>query len=263
MKKMKLAVLLTAFMAMVGLSSCMGESDPYTTAMEIMKVDGYMGFYSFRSAGGYTVNPTNAADLTASLESGKYAHVTYKFDTRTVTQGTKKLDAEILGLMPIDDMEPANGNTEPNAPIMGMVNSDGSLWYSDKAMFFDKTNIFINVGYFYRYSSKPEERQAELDKHAFYLYTLTSEEDKDVNEKTTVLRLVHIVKDPENNKERTATGYETHHVNLSQYISDEPDKIIIKFDQSSSSSMDNASDNKVEINYKSIINNYFSNSSAM
>ncbi len=47
MKKTKFAVLLTAFMAVLGLSSCLGEPDPYNTVTEIMRVQGFMPLYSF------------------------------------------------------------------------------------------------------------------------------------------------------------------------------------------------------------------------
>ena len=69
--------------------------------------------------------------------------------------------------------------------------------------------------------------------------------------------------DPENNEKRATAGTETRHFDLSYYTTDEPEKIIIKFKSSNSSSMDNAYDNKVEIPYKSIIDKYFSNSSTM
>ena len=41
MKKTKFAVLFTAVMAVLGLSSCLGETDPYNTSTEIMKIDGF------------------------------------------------------------------------------------------------------------------------------------------------------------------------------------------------------------------------------
>ena len=245
MKKTKLAVLFTAFMAMMGLSSCLGDPDPYNTLTEIMKVEGFYGYYSFKSAGGYSVSPTNAEALTGSLDAGGYAYVTYKYDTRTVVQGSNKLDAEIQGLMSIDDLDQEYEKTESNAP-MYMVNS--------KVTFYDKTNMFIDLTYYYNKLSDAEEQNAELDKHDFYLYQATAEEDEDVKDNTIVLYLIHTVADPENNEEkRTTAGTETRHFDLSYYTTDEPEKIIIKFKQSGSSSMDNAYDNKVEIPYKSII----------
>lgn len=262
MKKTKLAVLFTAFMAMMGLSSCLGDPDPYNTLTEIMKVEGFYGYYSFKSAGGYTVSPTNAETLTGSLDAGGYALVNYKYDTRTVVQGLNNIDAEILGLMSIDELEQAYEKTESNAPIYVVqpprINNYGVLMN-----FYDKTNMFIDLTYYYNKLSDSEEQKAELDKHDFYLYQATAEEDEDVKDNTIVLYLIHTVADPENNEKRITAGTETRHFDLSYYTTDEPEKIIIKFKQSDGKKMDDAKESKVEIPYKSIIDQYFSNSSTM
>lgn len=253
MKKTKLAVLFTAFMAMMGLSSCLGDPDPYNTMTEIMKVNGGYGLYSFKSAGGYTVSPNNPEALTGVLNLGSYAYVTYRYD-RTQTIVNNDLEAEIQYLLPINEINRNYDNTESNAP-MHTVNSN--------VTFFDKTNLFIDLTYYYNKSSDSEEQSAELNKHSFYLYQATAEEDEDVNENTVVLYLIHTVTDPENNDDRTSAGTETRHFNLSYYVSGEPDKIIIKFKQSSNSSMEGATDNKIEIDYKSIINQYFNSNSTI
>lgn len=209
-----------------------------------MKIEGFYGYYSFKSAGGYTVSPTNAETLTGSLDAGGYAFVNYKYDTRTVVQGSNKLDAEIQWMISIDELEQAYEKTESNAP-MYMVNS--------KVTFYDKTNMFIDLTYYYNKLSDSEEQKAELDKHDFYLYQATAEEDEDVKDNTIVLYLIHTVADPENNEKREEKGTETLHFDLSYYTTDEPEKIIIKFKQSDGKKMDDAKESKVEIPYKSII----------
>lgn len=254
MKKTKFAVLFTALMAVFGLSSCLGDPDPYNTSTEIMKVDGFPGFYSFKSSAGYTVSPTNSETLTGTMTSGSYAYVSYKYDTRTIVQGSTSIDAEIQYLLPISEMKPSPGVSESNAPMNTV---------SSSVKFFDKTNLFVDLTYFYKKSTDTEKQSEELGKHHFYLYKPTAEEDDDVDENTLVLNLIHMVDDADNNEDRTSLGTETRHFNLSYYTAGEPEKIIIKFKNSSSSSMDNVNDNKIEINYKSIIDKYFSNSSSI
>lgn len=251
MKKTKFAVLLTAFMAVLGLSSCLGEPDPYFTGTEIMKVDGFMGFYSFKSAAGYTVEPTNSSVLTSDINT-EYAWVTYKYDTRTtvINNDTKSINAEIQYLLPISDIS-YGYDEEPNVSIHTV---------SENVKFYDEYNIFIDLTYFYKSSDDQEDLKEELDQHSFYLTKATAENDDDVNDNTMVLNLVHQVADSDINKERKAWGTESRHFNLSYVLEGtKPEKIIIKFKQNSSSIdlVDSAYDSKIEINYKNIVDTYF------
>ena len=121
MKKTKFAVLFTAVMAVLGLSSCLGETDPYNTSTEIMKIDGFSGFYSFKSSLGYVVNPTNSEALQGTFDNGSFAYVSYKYDTRTITQGATKIDAEIQYLLPIGEIDHYYvDGSESNAPMQSV-----------------------------------------------------------------------------------------------------------------------------------------------
>ena len=257
MKKTKFAVLFTAVMAVLGLSSCLGDPDPYNTSTEIMKIDGFSGFYSFKSMYGYVVNPTNSEALQGTFDNGSFAYVSYKYDTRNITQGATNIDAEIQYLLPIGEINRSYGEyTESNAPMKSV-----SLTVIP---FYDKTNMFIDLTYYYIKSANTEEQSNELGKHHFYLYKATAENDEDVDDKTMVLNLIHMVDDTDNNEKRTSAGTETRHVNLSYFLEgSEPEKIIIKFKQASNSSLENANDEKIEIEYKSIMDQYFNNSSSM
>ena len=250
MKKTKFAVLFTALMVMLGLSSCLGDPDPYFTGTEIMKVKGFMGLYSFESAGKYTVEPTNAEAITSEINT-EFAVVTYKYDTRTITQGASRIQGEILNLLPINDFGFTSGEMESNAPI----HTVGAT-----VNFFDKTNVFINLTYYYKDSSNAADLKTELDKHRFVIYKATAEEDPDVKDNTMVLYLNHIVADPEINDERLSAGTETRHFDLNYVLGgSEPETIIIKFKYSSKSTMDDAKESEIRINYKSIIDQYFGN----
>ena len=260
MKKTKFAVLLTAFMAVLGLSSCLGEPDPYNTVTEIMKVErGYMGIgYTFESSAGYSVEPTNSSMFTSDINS-TYAWVTYKYDTRTtvINENKKTIDAEIQYLLPINEIEPGYGAMEANAAMFAV---------SESVKFYDKTNIFINLTYYYESSNDQDDLTEELGKHDFYLTKATAEEDEDVTDDTMVLFLTHMVADAENNEDRKAKGTETRHFDLNYLLQGSvPEKILIKFKQNSSSieAGDKADDSNIEIEYKSIIDTYFNNNSSL
>lgn len=249
MKKTKFAVLLTAFMAVLGLSSCLGEPDPFVTYTEIMKVEGFMGLYSFKSSAGYTVEPTNSNVITSTLDAN-YAYVTYKYDTRTLDPSSDKIDAEIQYLLPINELEYNYNNFEDNAAMHTV---------SSSIKFFDKTNIFIDLTYFYERTSD-DELTEELAKHSFYLRRATAEEDEDVADDVIVLYLTHNVTDVDNNENRKSIGTETRHFDLNYVLQgSKPEKIIIKFKQNTSSINvdDNVKDSEVEIEYKEIVDTYF------
>lgn len=258
MKKTKFAVLLTAFMAVLGLSSCLGEPDPYNTVTEIMRVQGFMPLYSFKSSAGYSVEPTNSSVFNSNIDAN-FAWVTYKYDTRTtvINENNKTIDAEIQYLLPINEIEPGYGAMEANAAMFAV---------SESVKFYDKTNIFIDLTYYYESSNDQDDLTEELGKHDFYLTKATAEEDEDVTDDTMVLFLTHMVADADNNEDRKAKGTETRHFNLDYVLQGSvPEKILIKFKQNSSSieAGDKADDSKIEIEYKSIIDTYFNNNSSL
>lgn len=258
MKKTKFAVLFTAFMAVLGLSSCLGEPDPYYTGTEIMKVNNFMGLYSFKSSAGYSVEPTNSSMFTSTIDAN-YAWVTYKYDTRTtvINNETKTIDAEIQYLLPINEIEFWPGSLEEVNAAMHTV--------SESVRFYDKTNIFIDLTYYYEKSDDQDDLTEELGKHNFYLTKAKAEEDEDVTDDTMVLILNHMVDDAENNEERTSLGTETRHFELNYVLGGNvPEKILIKFKQNSNSieAGDKAQDSYIEIKYKYIVDTYFSNSTS-
>lgn len=257
MKKTKFAVLFTAMIATLGLSSCLGDPDPYTTPTEIMKVNGYYGSYSFESAGGYTVTPNNPEVMAGTSDLSSFAFVTYRFDTRTITQNSSTIEAEIQGIIPIGEIYPNYGEMESNASMNTV---------SSSVQFYDKTNMFINLTYYYEKTENSDDQGTELDKHNFYLIKDVAEEGEEVDNNTLTLNLVHVVDDAGNNNDRKSTGTETRHFDLSSFIGIDgyvPEKIIIKFKSSDKSSIDDAKDSQIEIPYKSIMDQYFNNNSSM
>lgn len=267
MKKTKVAVLFTALIATCGLSSCLGDPDPYTINTEIMKVNTYYGSYSFESAGGYTVSPSNPEILSGILDLNGFAYVAYKFDTRAITQG-KPIEAEIQGVGPIEDIALDYTGMESNASVLSIMSPLESSQYIPPypAMFYDKTNMFIDLTYYYVGAAEQDKLNEELKKHRFYLYCPTNQEDEGIDNKTMVLNLIHVVDDVDNNENRKTLRRETLHVDLSYFVGlngNEPEKIIIKFKQSPNSSVENAEEKEIEIPYKSIVEEYNKNSSSM
>lgn len=249
MKKTKVAVLFTALMAVLGLSSCLGDPDPYTTLPypSIMKVSGSVGFYEFEDASGLVVIPKNQEALSTIFTNAEFAFVNFKYDTRELTNGTKRLQAEIINFVPINDImedyvkEESNGHTST---------------ISQSPVFFDKNNMFISLEYYYEKFEEYDKLKEELNKHSFGLYLAKQEEDEDVTDDTLVLYFSHRVSDPENNNKRTTRGTETYHFDLSNVLNGNmPEKIIIKYKASTSSSNMNEKYSDIVIEYRKIFSN--------
>ena len=77
MKKTKLAVLFTAFMAMMGLSSCLGDPDPNVTRPDYVKVMGGIGNYVFETAYGAKLTPTDQSAINLDFDT-QYALINYE-----------------------------------------------------------------------------------------------------------------------------------------------------------------------------------------
>ncbi len=251
MKKQKLAVVFAALLAMVGFSSCLnGETDPTVSPQEIMKVNGFGGYYTFTSAYGYTVTPVNMSDLSdVTLDS--YAIVQYSYDSSLVEWNANK-DVTITNLVNIKDgtvMPKAPDADSGNAPVYTISSSMVQPTY------FDRYNLFVPVTYYYKSSSDKDDLQSELSSHSFVLYYDPSEVSTDG---TLLLHLRHKVTDA--SVQRNEYGTEYRHFNLTPVLTSYtslhnvamPDKIVIEYEKSSSSSYENASSDKVEIQYKSL-----------
>lgn len=123
--------------------------------------------------------------------------------------------------------------------------------------YFDKYNLFIPVTYYYKNSSDTDDLTAELNSHDFVLYYDSN--DAESTDSRLVLHLRHNVSDTE--VQRSDYGREYRHFNIASVLSDYankygvsmPDKIVIEYEKSSSSSYENVSSEKVEVEYKSLL----------
>lgn len=252
MKKQKLAVAFAALLTMVGFSSCLnGDNDPTVSPQELMRVNGGTGFYSFTSAYGYTVTPLNMSDL-SNLSLQSYAIVQYSYDS-SVLEWNEDKKVTVNNVVSIKD-----DFTFPKAPEADAGNAPLYTISSSMAqpMYFDKYNLFIPVTYYYKNSSDSDDLKAELNSHSFALYY--DPNDAESTDGKLLLHLRHKVADTE--VQRSDYGTEYRHFNITSVLSSYasahrvsmPDKLVIEYERSSSSSYENKTSEKLEINYKSV-----------
>lgn len=263
MLKMKFAVMLTAVIAMFSFTSCLnseGSSTGYGYDYVIVK--GIPGLYSFENAAGYTINPLNASSITNDIGT-TYALINYQYEYENVVETTKKIDATITGILPVNSQYISNDFTNvddfSNAPIK-QVSSSFSYDYLP-VCFWDKDNMFLPIYYFVKDMKDDDEQKQELDSHRFEL--LYDENDENANTGELLLHLRHNVQDADINDERESLSLNIFHYNL-RYILDQyktkndgktPSKIIIEYEQNSYNSIyeSGVESQKVEIDYASII----------
>lgn len=265
MLKMKLAVVVTALLTMLGFTSCLngdGNSTGYGT--EYVKVDGFMGFYSFKSAAGYTINPLNGSQITSDIGT-TYALINYQYDSETVTPDAKEIDVTLTGILPISTKNVSSnvaGMEEySNAPIR-MVSVQSYEYYS--IAFWDKYTMFLPIYYFAKQISDEDEQKEELNSHSFELYYDANDENAATGE--LLLHLRHNVKDPDINKERTTLTSNIFHYDLNSVLAqyaaanggDTPSKITVEYEQNSYNSEyeSGVMSTKVEIDYAAIVAAY-------
>ncbi|MCU6770663.1 NigD-like protein [uncultured Bacteroides sp.] len=258
MKKTKFAVLLTAFMAVLGLSSCLGESDPNVTGFDYVKVTGGLGYYKFETAYGAKLTPNNQSVINLDFDTN-YALIYYKYDSSVFAVNADK-DIECLGIEGFKNkyLSPYTDEEElmANAPVIGLT--DG-YYYS--TLFWDKTTMFIPVFYYVKaYNDDETKQQEELNSHNIEVYY--SVNDTEANEGELILRLRHSVGDEELNSERKAIYHQVFTYNifyaLSEYKSvkgSSPKKICIEYEQNSNSGLydeNSVTSQKIEIDYSQI-----------
>lgn len=268
MKKQKLAVVFAALLTMVGFSSCLnGETDPTVSPQEFMKVNGGVGYYSFTSPLGYTITPANMSALKDVQLSTSYAYVIYSYDSSLMEWNEDK-SATINTAVGIRDgwaMPRATVEEDGNAPILSLQNNIGLISYFYPA-YYDKYNLFIPITYYYDSSEESgedsEESGTDIDTHSFALY-YDSEEASDKG--TLLMHLRHKVINPDTKRDKTNT--ESFHFNIAAVLSaytaktgiSMPDKIVIEYEKSPTSSYDNTTSNKLEIEYKSVFEENIAN----
>lgn len=218
MKKTKFAVLFTALVTMLGLSSCLGDPDPYATDANFFKVASIFPV-SFKDALGIKLIPTNQNIFTTTnVDLNGLALVQYRYDSRNVSQTTKEVDAEVLAFVPVKKIESNQTiDVENNSPMKEVDRN-----YT----FFDTKTLIVAVSYNYKKSSDQNAMVAELNKHRFYVVEEEPKDGETVNEKVLNLQLVHSVPDPEANKDRKDEGNEYRYIDLNGVLNGRVPEII-------------------------------------
>ena len=259
MKKMTFAVWFTALLAVFTFSSCLDDETGGTRqASEIVKVNGYMGTYSFKSAHGYELIPTNAGALTMDINR-EFAFIQYGYNSDDVTQNMKKINVQLYGIMPIDRKvinESVEGMKEfANAPIRN-ITAGGSYSYFP-ITFWDPNIMFLPVNYFIKEYSDNKETQKEVASHDFMIYFDVN--DPDAYDGSMILRVRHHVMDPALNKERYRTNLSIYQVNLSSAMATyesvkgaKPERIVVEYEEATNGMYEehNLVSSRAEINYK-------------
>lgn len=260
MKKTKFAVLFTALVAMLGLSSCLGEPDPIQGWAEYVRVSGGLMGYNFIDVRKNVITPTNQSAISTSLNAS-YAYIAYNYDT-TIYDLNSDREVELTGLLPIETkyLTPSLQGMDDfsNAPI-------SSVSTQFAPVFWDVNNMFLPIYYFVKQYSDETDMKNEFNSHSFGLYYDNSVTDG-IKDGQLVLYLRHNVSDDSLNKERSASTYGMYHYDLTYAISDfknrngeNPKEIVIKFKQNiynSDYSEGYVTDGEYLINYTEVLESY-------
>lgn len=256
MKKMKLAVVFAALMSMLGFTSCLdSDDDPTRYGYEIMKVEGYMGYYTFRNSGGYTVTPTNMSSLSNITFDGPFAWVYYSYDSSLITQGDTNVDAQILGASSIrsgsvmSSTAPQDGG---NVPVYEVSNNAST---GNVPMCYDQNSLFLPITYYINgassgSSSLTDEELADLNTHTFTLYYDASGSDAS----RMTVQLCHNVSD--STIERSKQVAEYRYFNITSVLNEYrqsygslPERIRVTFKQALSPNQANTSSGNIEFDF--------------
>lgn len=250
MKKTKLAVLFTAFMAMMGLSSCLGDPDPYNYGTEYVKIIPSEYGYSFMSSGRIILNPTDQSLVGTSLIGKEYAWINYKYEREAVTQSDKEIDITLqyppVAIEKIQDY----GRTEESNSYFDYVALSQYAF-----PFYDANTMFLDLQYDVNKVDN-DELGNELANH--YL-DITRLEEQCTSDKV-VLKIHHDDLAASEDKDNDKQDYgEIRYINLYSLLQGQvPDKLVLKFNIYDGNN-DKIKEDSCVVDYKAIVDTYFKN----
>ena len=235
MKKIKLAAMFAAVVAMLGFSSCLGgDTNNIAPGMEYVKNTGMPGYYSFENSAGLRLEPSNQKQWAETSVTTPYVIIQYQYSPDSIKQNSKRLPITLQGMAAVKDAQYSVGDTEwANAPI----------YLAGLAAFpyYDKNNLFLGVQYYVKSGSdgKVDASDSQTGAHQFSLYCAKTEKES-ISGSNLVLYVHHKVNDLSTNKDRKSTnGFEYVRFSLSDALSwykgvknDDkalPDNLIIKW----------------------------------
>ena len=264
MKKMTFAVWFTALLAVFTFSSCLDDENGGTRqASEIVKVNGFMGAYTFLSAHGYELIPTNSSALNLDINK-EYAYIQFGYNSDDVTENMKKINVELYGVLPIEEKYISesleNMKEFANAPVVN-ITTGGSYTYFPVS-FWDPYTMFLPINYLIKDFGDNKELVKEVSSHDFQVYFDVNDEDA-YDETTMILHVRHHVMNPELNKERYRPNVNIYKVDLNNALHNfesakgaKPEKIVIEYEESSNALYEGIQSSRAEIDYKAILDAY-------
>lgn len=231
MKKIKLAAMFAAVVAMLGLSSCLdGDTNNISTGMEFVRNKGIAGYYNFENSAGLNLVPTNQKQWAETSVTTPFVIIQFQYSPDSIKQNSKRLPITLQGMAAVKDAQYSLVNTEwANAPIYQAGLS--------AFPYFDKNNLFLGVQYFVKTGSDGKLDAAEMGaSHEFGLYCEKTEKES-ISGNSLVLYIQHQVKDLSLNKDRKSnTGFDYVHFSLMEAVNwykgvknDLPENLIIKY----------------------------------
>lgn len=242
MKKMKLWVLASALVSVMGLSSCLGNGkyDGTSQGMEFVRVNKMYGV-TLTNQYGIELIPSSS-ELVENLDASKFTLAYYSYDASTVTAGQKTVNVNLLGASSVPDGNGVIGRAptkeDANVPVYSIGSSDNS----SGSGFYKLEDMFLPVGFYTIPDMDATQLKNELAKHQFTLYYDAA---TDMTDGTLTLHLRHNLSDAsdeETNKKRTRYAFSYFHFMIGQPLSEykakyknkTPDVIKIAYEQNQS-----------------------------
>lgn len=233
MKKIKLAAMFAAVVAMLGFSSCLGgDTNNIATGMEFVQVNsGIAGYYSFKNSAGFNLEPGNQKQWAETTINTPFVIIQYQYSPDSIKQNSKRMPITLQGMAPVEEaapmMDPANW---ANSPIYAA----GLTAFP----YFDKNNLFMGVQYYVKKGTDGKIDASEQADH-IHQFALLCEKDKDksISGNNLVLYLVHKAENLDINKDRKSSdGFEYVQFGLYEALtwfkeqkSNLPENLIIKY----------------------------------
>ena len=254
MKKTKFAVLFTAMMAVLGLSSCLGDPDPYNYGTEYVKVVPSLYGYSFKNFSKYTLNPTDQSQISSTFFDTEYAWINYKYKRENLVAGTSEINIELrTSPVAIKELYRSNIDSEGNS----YIDYVGVSQYAFP--FYDANTMFLDIQYDIK-NVESDKLSTELAKHSLNI----SRVEEDCTSEKVVLKLNHeeLVSSEGDEDVKKGDYGDIRYVNLYSLLNGQtPDKLVIRYNKSTNS--DKTELDSCVVSYKEIVNTYFKNGSSM
>lgn len=168
MKQLKFLMVALTLLMGISFTSCLNsDSDPYNYGGGMVKVQNYMGLYSFKGENGVTITPTSASisaleanGFKMSEMSDKVAQIYYRWDPTQVNIPADEKDIKGVELYSIESLDNTVAIVEQkgvatndsisksnNAAIISLGYDAGGIKYAPK-FFYDDYTLLLPINYY-------------------------------------------------------------------------------------------------------------------